>query len=397
VGSQLCKRESFVSWARVVLERHAKLPFHCPRRALGAFSMLFKLLALPEFNSLPHERVMALMMGTLAAHMASTGKSDAQLCEERDPLATRYCFARPQASASIAAGLDVAFNEAGCGVFESLTGPQTTSLVNLFSLCVRSSAPETLATLRDELVVATAVRKVELADQMARSNAGAGGVTRRSHSALSGAVAAAPLLEPDLATRVVAALSQVFHGWGDGNDFLAWENEALTQDACFKRRVRPVERFRMWETQVLPVIRELTQVSLGPRSRRWAPGCPSPCPAPCPTRPSRRRHSLPSAQFVPSFAKFADQIEQNLVLARDAVIDGGGQDLSCRRPLVSNQGGGESGGGAVAEMVETTGVPSITEPGCGRPESGTEVHHSIPLDADAPEASRSSATHPDLA
>ena len=242
VPEELCTRRTFVDFALAALERHPALPYHSAMRAIACLHAAYTLVAQFPQLSLPSPTDrLVLLVSALCANLASTGRSDDDLVREGHEYAVTYHFNMPQANAAVAK-LTAASLEPGRGIFAALSHVSQRAVMQKVSMCVVAAAPESLVSLRRELLVQRSITLV----------GGAAGTERERDSAG---------MPPDLTLRVVCALSQLFHGWADADDFRGWEGRANLQATLrgAPGAARPA-RAEFWSGHAVPLLEVLAEV-----------------------------------------------------------------------------------------------------------------------------------------
>ena len=236
IPEKFCRREAFVAWAQGVLEEHPGLPFHCAKRAVGALNAA---VALVNMGGVMQELAVpyrfALLVAALGGRLGSVGWDDADLVRAGHPLALTYYNRDPQASAALAQVARIESRE-GCGVFSQLDPKDRDFVMDLVGSAIRTSQPWAAAQLAQEVSVFRRVRLADLVVDEAEeaANHTAQGRNRRSHSgpgsrnsSVTGPSVAATA--PELFVRVVSALAQHFHLWGERREFRAWSERAVLE------------------------------------------------------------------------------------------------------------------------------------------------------------------------
>lgn len=103
--------------------RAVSLPLLQCRRAVACMRAAYTMLREKDFAAIPPEGVLAVLVASLAADVASVGMEDMQLCQMEHPLALTYGLVRPQRQAAFATVLR-ASKQAGGGtdIFAKLPG-----------------------------------------------------------------------------------------------------------------------------------------------------------------------------------------------------------------------------------------------------------------------------------
>ena len=238
---KLCERPALVTFAHHALGAHPALPYHCSRRAVGALHAAFLLDCASPFGDLLAHQRLALVVSALGASLGATGLTDAQLLEMRHPLALTYFMDRPQVGAARAAVLQCCA-QPGADVLGLAAAPEhpvrAAGVMALVSDCIGASVPEALEQLTQELVVQQAIGQVREAGEEFERFSAMKVSAAPVHPAPSEQPAAALVDKcPDLVLRVLAALCQLFHAWGDASEFDLWEHRAVEQAAWARAKV----------------------------------------------------------------------------------------------------------------------------------------------------------------
>jgi len=272
ISQRLCRREALVGWAQSALERHPQLPYHSSRRAIGSLHAVYALSRSPTFRDLPRTHFLALTLSSLGAHLASTGLRDEELEEFEHPLSITYYSRTPQAQGGIAELMSLA-RAPGAQIFGGMTPAENSLVRDLAVLCVTATAPSELRGLTQELHVekstilgieqdTSTLRRLSMGPNAPRPPA-----VRKGPGPGIGLAAA----NPRLAMRVLAAASQMYHGWGSEDEFAEWEQAAVAQATLARAQAgRPLpaaeaeeRQRREWTEERLPFLSALSGIANG--------------------------------------------------------------------------------------------------------------------------------------